>query len=297
MNSINQNNYTPSFCAYYKSSFARRFEKTLLTGQGSQELEDEFVKILQTRKNHNAQMGTPGRYGSVFRLDDYYVFKTYHTDRDLGTHPFKKTMYEKFQGFKTYCGNVLARFGKIEVIANATRDKRKFIELASSSKQGVEAYASSLREFATLSQKQFDMLAQDFSRLNKIHDGNIYYKFDTHNPNNLLKIGKSLKVVDEVAITPSPNSNDIMAILRAFIQKGGDINLKRSIFKKCILASEKEKLPMDDAYRFDFLRKYMEEIFQNAGVNDTFENFYKKMNEFRGQKNHMELVQQYLENI
>lgn len=297
MNSINQNNYTPSFCAYYKSSFARRFEKVLATGQGSQELENEFVKILQKKRNKHTQMGTPGMYGSVYRLDDYYVFKTYHVDRELGTHPFRKSMNERFNGFKTYCGNVLAKFGRIEVIANATRDKRKFVELARASEQGVEAYAGSLREFASLSQKQFDMLAQDFSRLNGICDKNINYMFDTHNPNNLLKIGKSLKLVDEIAITPCKKPNDILAFLRAFIQEGGDVNLKRNIFKKCILASEKEKLPMDDAYNFNFSRERMKKIFKNAGVNDTFENFYQKMNEFRTQKNHMQLVQQYLENI
>ena len=168
MNSINQNNYTPSFCAYYKSSFARRLEKALTTGQGSQELEDEFVRILQTKKNKRTQMGTPGMYGSVYRLDDYYVFKTYHVDRDLGTHPFKKVFDERFQGFKTYVGNVLARFGKIEIIANATRDKRKFVELARASEQGVEAYAKSLREFASLPQKQFDMLRQDLPLLHII---------------------------------------------------------------------------------------------------------------------------------
>lgn len=295
MNSINQNNYTPSFCAYYKSSFARRLEKALTTGQGSQELEDEFVRILQTKKNKRTQMGTPGMYGSVYRLDDYYVFKTYHVDRDLGTHPFKKVFDERFQGFKTYVGNVLARFGKIEIIANATRDKRKFVELARASEQGVEAYAKSLREFASLPQKQFDMLAQDFSRLNGIRDGSINYTFDTHNPNNLLKIGKSIKLVDEISITPCREPNDIYAFLRAFIQEGGDVDTKKAVFKKCILASEKKKLPMDDAHKY--LSAYMEEIFQNAGVNDNFENFYQKMIEFRTQKNHMQLVQQYLENI
>jgi hypothetical protein len=236
-------------------------------------------------------------YGSVFRLDDYYVFKTYHNDKELKTQPFKKALNEKFQGFKTYCGNVLARFGHIEIIANATRDKKKFVELARSSKQGEEAYAKSLKEFSTLGQKQFDMLAQDFSRLNDIHDGSLYYMFDTHNPNNLLKIGKSLKLVDEVAISPCEKPNDILAFLRAFIQEGGDPDVKKSVFKKCILASEKEKLPMDNVNKFDFLRDYMDEIFKNAGVNDTFSNFYEKMTQFRSDKNHIQLVKQYLENL
>ena len=297
MNSVYQNNYTPSFQAYYKSSFSKRFEKALVSGEGMSELSDEFVKILKSRKNDKAKMGTSGSYGSVFRIDDYYVFKTYHVDKELKTQPFKIALKEKFQGFKTYCGNILARFGQIEIIANATRDKKKFVELARGSKQGAEAYAASLAEFAKLPQKQFDRLGQVFSRLNKISDGNLFYKFDTHNPNNILKIGKSLKLVDEIAITPNRNSNDILALLRAFIQEGGDMSVKRDIFKKCILASEKEKLPMDDAFKFSFLREYMENIFKNAGVNDTFENFYSKMNEFRGQKNHIELVQQYLENI
>lgn len=295
MNTINQSNYHPSFCAYYKSSFAKRLEKALATGEDAQELSDEFVKVLGSRRNDKSKMGTSGTYGSVYRLDDYYVFKTYHIDRDLKTQPFKRVFDERFQGFKTYCGNVLARFGKIEIIANATRDKRKFVELARASEQGVEAYASSLREFASLPQKQFDMLAQDFSRLNEIYDGHRFYTFDTHNPNNLLKIGKSLKLVDEISITPCEKPNDIFAFLRAFIQESGDIDTKKAVFKKCILASEKSQLPMESAHKY--ISSYMEEIFENAGVNDTFENFYTKMNEFRGQENHMELVQKYLENI
>lgn len=297
MNNITSKNYTPSFQAYYKSSFSKRLEKAILTGEGSQEISDEFVKVLHNRRNDSAQMGTPGKYGAVFRLDDYYVIKTYHTDIDLKTKPFKRVLNEKFQGFKTYCGNVLARFGQIEIIANATKDKRKFVELASSSNQSSEAYMASLREFLTLPQKQFDMLAQDFSKLNKIYDGNLFYKFDTHNPNNLLKIGKSLKIVDEIAITPCKEPNDILAFLRAFIQEGGDVDVKRAVFKKCILASEKEKLPMDDAYNFSFLREYMDKIFHSAGVNDTFENFYRTMNDFRTKENHMELVSQYLNNL
>lgn len=295
MNIINQNNYHPSFCAYYKSSFARRFEKAIATGEGTQELSDEFVKILKTRRNEQSKMGTSGMYGSVYRLDDYYVFKTYHVDRDLKTQPFKRVFDERFQGFKTYCGNVLARFGKIEIIANATRDKRKFVELARASEQGAEAYGKSLKEFASLPQKQFDMLAQDFAKLNGIADGHLFYTFDTHNPNNLLKIGRSLKLVDEISITPCEKPNDIFAFLRAFIQEGRDTDTKKAVFKKCILASEKSQLPMESAHKY--LPSHMEEIFENAGVNDTFENFYTRMNEFRGQKNHMELVQKYLENI
>lgn len=122
-----------------------------------------------------------------------------------------------------------------------------------------------------------------------------FFKFDTHNPNNLLKIGRSLKLVDEISITPCEKPNDIFAFLRAFIQEGRDTDTKKAVFKKCILASEKSQLPMESAHKY--LPSHMEEIFENAGVNDTFENFYTRMNEFRGQKNHMELVQKYLENI
>jgi hypothetical protein len=297
MNISTQNNYSPAFQAYYKSSFSKQFEKTLLTGKGSQELTDKFEKMLHSKMNDKFKMGTSGMYGSVFRLDDYYVFKTYHNDKDLKSHPFQNVINEKFQGFKTYCGNILARFGKIEIMKNATKDKKKFVELANSSKQGEEAYAKSLKEFSALGQKQFDMLAQDFSHLNEIHDGNMYYMFDTHNPNNLLKIGKSLKLVDEIAVSPCENSNDIYAFLRAFIQEGGDENMKKSLFKKCILASEKENLPMESAYNFSFLRNDMDKIFKNAGIDDTFKNFYEKMTEFRSKSNHMQLVEQYLEQI
>lgn len=295
MNSVNRYNNTPSFQAYYKSSFSKQLEKSLATGEGIDELSDSFAKIVKSRKNSTSKMGKDGLYGGVYRLDDYYVFKIYHNDKELKTKPFRKVVINCFEDLKTYCGNVIARFGRIEIIPNATKDKKKFLELGNALENGIETYSRSIKEFATLPQKQFDMLARDFAELNIMREGNINYMFDTHNPNNLLKIGKSIKIVDEIAVTPCKDPNDIYAFLRAFIQNGGDPEAKKTVFKKCILASEKNLLPMESAIKY--FPDRMNVIFQDAGINESFENFYKTMKEYRCSEDHMKLVEKYLENI
>lgn len=294
MNNITLNNYNPSFQANYKSVFSKKFEKVLATGKGKEEIIQNFSRILKEKKHtRGAKIGS-GHYGSVFRIDDYYVFKQYRFD----STPICSFLIDKnnrFNLLKTYYGKTIAKFGNIEIKKNVTRDRKKFVQLNSNKKNNEDEYNYSLAEFASLPQRAFNNLAKDFSILNTIHSNSLFCRFDTNNHNNFIKVGKSIRIVDDIDNVPYKNPNDFYSFIKLFIRADGKTELKKEIFKKCIIASEKYKLPMDSCYKF--MPKVMDDLFHNAGAKDSFTNFYQKMNKFREQKNHMQLVQEYLENI
>ena len=155
-----------SFQAHYKSPFSKQFEKVLHTGEGQNELIANFKKLFPEKKTAKNRIGL-GAYGSVFRIDDYYVFKVYHNQKPE-LNGFKKNENNKFDDLKTYSGKVLARIGNVEIIKNVTRDKNKFVEMAKPIDNGIPRYLKTLKEFASLPQKAFDTLAKDFQKLNEI---------------------------------------------------------------------------------------------------------------------------------
>ncbi|MCM1339870.1 MAG: hypothetical protein NC191_09390 [Muribaculaceae bacterium] len=301
MNSIRTNNsYTPSFQAYYKSSYGKRFERALRSADFGEDVVRDFAKVLETRKNKSYKIGE-GKHGEVFRIDDYFVFKTYF-DQPPKVGPVRINPSTIFDGLRTYCGKVLARIGNVEIIRNATKDKRNFLEMARVLRDGVEAYNHSLREFLSLPQRAFDAIAEDFKKLNEIHEGNIYYWFDTNNSNNFLKVGKSIKIVDDIAITPCSQVNDIFSFLKVFVQKGGgNARMKKAIFKKCILSIEKYQLPMENAFKLEYLKPHVDEIFEAAGVKVSFDDYYKSMTELRANCSdeavRMTKVREFLETV
>lgn len=295
MNSIKKDNYYPSFQSYYKSAFSKKLERVLQTGEGKEEIADDFAKFIKKKRFILEKKIGSGQYGSVYRIDDYYVFKIYHTYIPRIAPLQVNESTNIFQALKTYCGRTVAMLGNIEIKRNVTKDKNKFVQLNSARTNYEDQYNHSLAEFSSLPQRAFDNLAKDFSILNTIHSNSLFRKFDTNNPNNFIKVGKSIKIVDDIDFVSSKNPNDFFSLLKLFIRKDGNTDLKKEIFKKCIIASEKNKLPMDFCYKF--IPKVMDDLFHNADAKDSFTNFYQKMNEFRGQKNHMQLVQEYLENI
>ncbi|MBR5556058.1 hypothetical protein IKU74_08605 [bacterium] len=272
-----QKNYTPAFQAYYKSPFAKQFEKVLQTGEGQDELVTKFKKVFTEKKNAKDRIGI-GSWGSVFRIDDYYVFKVYHNQKPE-LNGFKKNNNRKFDDLKTYSGKVLARIGNIELIKNVTRDKNKFTEMAKPSDDGIPRYLRALKEFASLPQKAFDNLAMDFKKLNEIKDPNLFYRFDTNNPNNFIKVGDDIRIVDDIDWVPTEEPNDLFNLLRIFIHKEGDSEFKKEIFKKCLIASENANLPMEAAHKY--FKKFMDEMCQFANSKKNFNEIFEKLTEIR----------------
>lgn len=267
---------TLSFQAYYKSPFSKQFEKVLKTGEGQDELVANFQKLF-LKKSPKNRLGT-GSYGSVYRIDDYYVFKSYHngTNSLLG---FKKNKNTKFDDLKTYSGKVLARIGNVEILKNVTQNKNIFLEMTKPMDDGIPRYLNSLKEFASLPQKAFDNLAKDFQKLNEIKETNLFYRFDTNNPNNFIKVGDKIKIVDEINWVPTEAPNDLFSLLRIFIHKEGQSEYKKDIFKKCLLASEKNNLPMEAAHKY--FKKYMDDICQFANSKKTFNEIFETLTDLR----------------
>lgn len=300
MNNIsrkNQATYTPRFQAYYKSSFSKHLEQVLQSKNGEKELSNHFQKVFKAKKQAANKLGQ-GAYGKVYRIDDYYVFKVYK-NRKHNNFDLKYTRENIFSTLKNYYGKVIAKFGHIEIIKNVTKDKNKFLELANPSTNGIKAYNITLKEFVSLPQKAFNDLAKDFVELNKIHHANLFYKFDTNNPNNFIKVGNSIRIVDDIDWVPSKEPNDIYNFMRIFIKNQGYINLKKQILKKCIIACEKEKIPIDATY--DYMSKYMDDIFKNAGVKISFEDYYIEMqnirNTYKNNNTRMQKVKNYINNL
>ncbi|MBO5435018.1 hypothetical protein J6A31_04275 [bacterium] len=266
-----------SFQAHYKSPFSKQFEKVLHTGEGQNELIANFKKLFPEKKTAKNRIGL-GAYGSVFRIDDYYVFKVYHNQKPE-LNGFKKNENNKFDDLKTYSGKVLARIGNVEIIKNVTRDKNKFVEMAKPIDNGIPRYLKTLKEFASLPQKAFDTLAKDFQKLNEIKNPNLFYRFDTNNPNNFIKVGDKIKIVDDIDWVPTEEPNDLFNLLRIFIHKEGESDYKKEIFKKCILASEKANLPMEAAHKY--LKKFMDEICQFAYSKKTFNEIFERLTDLR----------------
>lgn len=300
MNNIsrkNQTTYTPSFQAYYKSTFSKHLEQVLQTKNGEEELSKHFQKVFKTKKQASNKLGE-GANGIVYRIDDYYVFKVYKIIKHNNFNFNSKYPQENiFSNLKNYYGKVIAKFGQIEIIKNVTHNKHKFVELANPSTDGIKAYNRALKNFATLPQKAFDNLAKDFVELNKIHKPNLFYKFDTNNPNNFIKVGNSIRIVDDIDWVPSKEPNDIYSFMRIFIKEGGNINLKKQILEKCILACEKTKIPLENTY--DYLSRFMDDIFKNAGLKISFEDYYIEMqnlrNTYKNDNIRMQKVKEYIE--
>ena len=294
MNGITKNNYNPSFQAYYKSTFSKQLEKVLANGKGEEQLAKDFAKILINKKNKQHKIGD-GSYGEVFRIDDYYVFKTFwHTSPHTGL--FSKGSRNKTKNLKVYRGEVVASIGNVQIKRNVTPDKKKFVPVYSYLDDGPKMYEQSLMEFAQLPQKAYDNLASDFMTLNKVSDGEISYKFDTMNANNFIKVGKSIRIVDDISSVSKKQPNDFYSFLEIFLRGSHNEDLKKIIFKKCVLASEKFKLPMDENYKN--APNAVNHLFKNAGISESFETFYKKMMELRAHcqndKTRIALVQEYI---
>ena len=144
---------------------------------------------------------------------------------------------------------------------------------------GIPRYLRVLKEFATLPQTAFDNLAKDFQKLNNIKETNLFYRFDTNNPNNFIKVGNSIKIVDDIDWVPTEEPNDLFNLLRIFIHKEGNSEFKKEIFKKCILASEKTNLPMEAAHKY--LKRFMDEICQFANTKKSFNEIFETLTNLR----------------
>lgn len=158
------------------------------------------------------------------------------------------------KNLKTYKGHTVANIGNIRILQNAGKDSKLIPAGCPKSHANIQEMMRYYNEvylpkFSSLPQSSFDDVAADFSALNKSN-----YTFDTINPNNF-QVGSDGKIVvlDDLEKTSEYKANSLSKMFRVFTnslthdtQASFDIlavGNRRNLFKKIILAAEKNELP------------------------------------------------------
>ena len=70
--------------------------------------------------------------------------------------------------------------------------------------------------------------------------------FDCNNPNNFIKVGKKIKIIDDISTTI--NYGNVSDMMHVFLRNyntpdtPATLKMKKSIFKKCIIAATKNHM-------------------------------------------------------
>ena len=254
LNSIQSNNNV-SFYGY-KTKFSKDLEHFIAKKRPSEydsfELKNKMSELVEKRVNDKYFIGE-GKSNKVYRIDDYYIMRFNKYSKPYVSKPVKESKNED-KGLKTYFGDVLVRFGNIKIIKNAMAGKKDTVEagmpfnLLKSNNMKLKnvSIKKSVSEFATLPQSAYDKIANDFNTLNKNSKG-YHRKFDCQNPNNFIKVGKQIRIVDDIdnGLEAHDTADMLNVFIREYDTKITDketINQRKQIFSKCILASVKNDL-------------------------------------------------------
>ena len=254
LNGIQSNNNVNFYG--YKTKFSKDLEHFMSKKRPSEsdsfELKNEMSEIIQSRVNDKYFMGE-GKSNKVYRIDDYYIMRFNKYSNPYISKPVKEPASED-KGLKTYFGNILVRFGNVKIIKNATAGKKDTVVagipfgILNSKNMALknELIKRSVSEFVKLPQSAYDKVASDFNTLNKNSKG-YHRKFDCYNPNNFIKVGKQIRIVDD--IEDGLGAHDAADMLNIFIREYDTkvtdketINQRKQMFSKCIIASVKNYL-------------------------------------------------------
>lgn len=249
---INSTNASINFNGY-KTSFSKKFENFMknetMSAENLSDLQNSLRDVVSRKMTPKYYMGE-GRFNKVYRIDDYYVLRLNKDYLPSVRKPMKISQIA--QNLKTYCGNVIAKFGNVSIVKNAIGNNKDTVSagipfelLTASPYKRKLAMIKSLKTFAKLPQSAYDKVAKDFAELNKQSKG-YGLKFDCYNPNNFIKVGNQIKIVDD--ISEGFSRHDCLDMLNVFMKEyklpmsENTKKLKRTIFKKCILAASKNNL-------------------------------------------------------
>lgn len=249
---INSTNASINFNGY-KTSFSKKFENFMknetMSVENLSDLQNSLRDVVSRKMTPKYYM-EEGRFNKVYRIDDYYVLRLNKDYSPSVRKPMKISQIA--QNLKTYCGNVIAKFGNVSIVKNAIGNNKDTVSagipfelLTASPYKRKLAMIKSLKTFAKLPQRAYDKVAKDFAELNKQSKG-YGLKFDCYNPNNFIKVGNQIKIVDD--ISEGFSRHDCLDMLNVFMKEyklpmsENTKKLKRTIFKKCILAASKNNL-------------------------------------------------------
>ena len=257
INSIQSNNNVNFYG--YKTKFSKNLERFIAKKRPSEydsfELKNEMADLLDSRVKDKYFLGE-GRSNKAYRIDDYYILRFNKYRRPYVSKPVKEPASED-KGLKTYFGDILVHLGNIKIVKNATSGKKDTLEagipycILTSGDMELKnaAIKRCVSEFVKLPQSAYDKVAKDFNTLNQNSKG-YHRKFDCQNPNNFIKVGKQIRIVDD--IEDGFGAHDAADMLNVFIReydtKVNDketINQRKQIFSKCIIASVKNDLNIE----------------------------------------------------
>lgn len=195
-----------------------------------------------------------GEHNTIYRIEDgKYLLKV---PRNAKPNIDKITIEqnETAKSLKTYRGHTVANFGNVSILKNAGRDKdlipAGYAGTSNNMHEMIKYYNEVyLPKFSSLPQSSFDDVAADFAMLNKSN-----YTFDTINPNNFqARSDGKIVVLDDLEKSGEYKPNSLSKLFRVFtnsithdVQAEYDllaVGNRRNLFKKIILASEKNELP------------------------------------------------------
>lgn len=293
----------------YKCAFSKKLEKAMAKGKISAAENKDLEKLLSKTYYRNLKNGFLGEgyHRSAFKLDDYYVAvvnSTYRTDPVISHAEFTDFDIIKPLKLKTYFGGVMAKFGDLVIKKNALINNQG-INAGSPIQYSYNMMKNHFKnktipEFSSLPQRAYDYLAHDFAVLKREN-----LTFDTLNPNNFIKTGKSIRVVDNLETNNGNDESVLFKMLDVFLDymqvntiHGKDaelIDLRKNIFKKCVMASIKaeHKIPKNDNVRFDYFCDI-------CGINNSFSDICKDLYKIKAEtpkSKFLKTVKEYLDTL
>jgi len=248
---------------------------------------------------------------------------------------------KKFDDLQTWYGKPLVEIGSAKIIKNAgdlstsvpygAPVKKSLMGM--SEEKLIEYYGdvralykeTMLPQLAAMPQKAFDALAKDFKILNAVKDEPYSYSFMSQDPGNFLLLENEIKIVGKIAKTYIPITNNLTSMLEPFLCKyhsGGHaqykpvfddelINVRKEILKKCIIACEKEELPLElDSKKHDMRivcnsknrdMRILNNALNLSGYTTTAEKLFENLKGFRknfpSMERRLDIISRHLEQI
>lgn len=277
------NSFAPNinFCAY-KSQFSEHLEDRLASKPNFKEdalLTDDFKKVFYNHYSKEYYIGS-GSFNKVYKLDDFYVIRipnNYDKKKIFFKRPRSVYKNRLVPNLSCYYGNVIAKFGDIQILQNAFGDKSFVVGGVlplDDYKSRLEYFENVyLPSFAELPQTAYNNLAKDIKFLNE--NG---YSYDMINPNNFIKVDDEIRVVDDLTNSAKSISSTTPLTCMLLQNACSFINLKQTdymhmqtIIKKSIIAMQNMDLDWNIKNKLSFYSDVLNSADIDVSISEIYD--------------------------